>query len=199
MPLAELHTTCQIIFTGRRKPSAHLEVDVSNAPVRSAVPGFFFELSGQRGGNVGCLAWREIKVNLKRSAMTTATVHLGIPSPLFSAQSRWITDWRPEDEAFSDAAGKQVARRNLIFSILSEHIGFSVWSIWSTERLTTRGSATSESPLSKGCFGRTPRRGIPARRACSPRTSRRGIAVPSSIPSNSREPPNCPTPNTRST
>jgi NNP family nitrate/nitrite transporter-like MFS transporter len=63
--------------------------------------------------------------------MTTATEHLGTPSPLFSARSRWITDWRPEDEAFWDAAGKLVARRNLIFSILSEHIGFSVWSIWS--------------------------------------------------------------------
>ncbi len=44
---------------------------------------------------------------------------------------RWIDDWRPEDPAFWDATGKDVARRNLIFSVLSEHIGFSVWSLWS--------------------------------------------------------------------
>jgi NNP family nitrate/nitrite transporter-like MFS transporter len=63
--------------------------------------------------------------------MTTATEHLAKPSSPFSARTRWITDWRPEDEAFWDATGEPVARRNLIFSILSEHIGFSVWSIWS--------------------------------------------------------------------
>jgi NNP family nitrate/nitrite transporter-like MFS transporter len=30
-----------------------------------------------------------------------------------------------------ERAGSRVARRNLIFSILSEHVGFSVWSLWS--------------------------------------------------------------------
>jgi MFS transporter, NNP family, nitrate/nitrite transporter len=44
---------------------------------------------------------------------------------------RWIDDWRPEDPAFWEATGKTVARRNLVFSILSEHIGFSIWSMWS--------------------------------------------------------------------
>jgi NNP family nitrate/nitrite transporter-like MFS transporter len=44
---------------------------------------------------------------------------------------RWIDDWRPEDEAFWESTGKRIARRNLVFSILSEHIGFSVWSMWS--------------------------------------------------------------------
>jgi NNP family nitrate/nitrite transporter-like MFS transporter len=43
---------------------------------------------------------------------------------------RWIDDWRPEDEAFWAAGGKRVARRNLIMSIASEHIGFSVWTLW---------------------------------------------------------------------
>ena len=43
----------------------------------------------------------------------------------------WISDWRPEDEAFWNAGGKVVARRNLIWSIVAEHIGFSVWLIWS--------------------------------------------------------------------
>ncbi len=44
---------------------------------------------------------------------------------------RWIDDWRPEDPEFWNTTGKAVARRNLIFSVLSEHIGFSVWSLWS--------------------------------------------------------------------
>src|SRR6478736_2160865 len=44
---------------------------------------------------------------------------------------KWISDWRPEDEAFWNAGGKAVARRNLIWSIVAEHIGFSVWLIWS--------------------------------------------------------------------
>jgi NNP family nitrate/nitrite transporter-like MFS transporter len=44
---------------------------------------------------------------------------------------RWIDDWRPEDETFWASVGAPVARRNLIFSIFSEHIGFSVWTMWS--------------------------------------------------------------------
>src|SRR5665213_4225682 len=46
-------------------------------------------------------------------------------------ETSWISDWNPEDEAFWQAGGKTVARRNLIWSILAEHIGFSVWLIWS--------------------------------------------------------------------
>lgn len=42
-----------------------------------------------------------------------------------------IDDWRPEDPAFWEPRGRRVARRNLAFSILSEHVGFSVWTLWS--------------------------------------------------------------------
>jgi MFS transporter, NNP family, nitrate/nitrite transporter len=44
---------------------------------------------------------------------------------------RWIEDWRPEDPEFWETTGRQVARRNLIWSIFAEHLGFSVWLIWS--------------------------------------------------------------------
>jgi len=45
---------------------------------------------------------------------------------------RWIDEWDPEDERFwNEGGGKRVAARNLVFSVLSEHIGFSVWSLWS--------------------------------------------------------------------
>jgi len=43
----------------------------------------------------------------------------------------WISDWNPEDRTFWDTKGKVIARRNLIWSIVAEHIGFSVWLIWS--------------------------------------------------------------------
>src|SRR3954470_1557215 len=46
-------------------------------------------------------------------------------------RGRWIDDWRPEDPAFWAGGGAKVARRNLIFSILSEHVGFSIWTMWS--------------------------------------------------------------------
>ncbi|WP_148592703.1 NarK/NasA family nitrate transporter, partial [Streptomyces sp. WAC01526] len=44
---------------------------------------------------------------------------------------RWIEHWDPENEGFWRETGERVARRNLVFSVLSEHIGFSIWSLWS--------------------------------------------------------------------
>lgn len=44
---------------------------------------------------------------------------------------RWIEEWDPEDETFWQEKGERIATRNLVFSILSEHIGFSIWSLWS--------------------------------------------------------------------
>jgi NNP family nitrate/nitrite transporter-like MFS transporter len=45
--------------------------------------------------------------------------------------SHRITDWDPEDVVAWEAGNKYIARRNLIWSVAAEHIGFSVWSIWS--------------------------------------------------------------------
>lgn len=44
---------------------------------------------------------------------------------------RWIERWDPEDEVFWRESGARIARRNLVFSVMTEHIGFSVWSLWS--------------------------------------------------------------------
>ncbi|QJY50331.1 NarK/NasA family nitrate transporter [Pseudonocardia broussonetiae] len=44
---------------------------------------------------------------------------------------RWIDHWEPEDPSFWERTGARVANRNLWFSILSEHIGFSIWTMWS--------------------------------------------------------------------
>jgi NNP family nitrate/nitrite transporter-like MFS transporter len=53
------------------------------------------------------------------------------PAAPSSRPGRWIDDWRPEDPQFWESTGRNVARRNLFFSIFSEHIGFSIWSLWS--------------------------------------------------------------------
>ncbi|MGW4483474.1 nitrate/nitrite transporter [Amycolatopsis sp. NPDC004368] len=46
-------------------------------------------------------------------------------------KSRWIERWAPEDETFWETTGQRIARRNLWFSVFAEHIGFSVWTLWS--------------------------------------------------------------------
>ena len=45
--------------------------------------------------------------------------------------SRWISDWNPEDATFWKSKGKRIATRNLIWSIVAENLGFSIWLIWS--------------------------------------------------------------------
>ncbi len=46
-------------------------------------------------------------------------------------RSTWIDRWDPEDDAFWKAKGRRIARRNLIWSIVAENLGFSIWLIWS--------------------------------------------------------------------
>jgi NNP family nitrate/nitrite transporter-like MFS transporter len=61
------------------------------------------------------------------SDVTTAAV----PTSGGMLRGRWLEDWRPEDEQFWEHGGRAIARRNLLVSVFSEHIGFSVWSLWS--------------------------------------------------------------------
>ncbi len=49
--------------------------------------------------------------------------------------SNRITDWDPEDVAAWEAGNKNIVRRNPIWSVIAEHIGFSIWSIWSVMML----------------------------------------------------------------
>jgi MFS transporter, NNP family, nitrate/nitrite transporter len=43
--------------------------------------------------------------------------------------SHRITKWDPEDRVAWEAGNKDIARRNLIWSVVAEHVGFSVWSV----------------------------------------------------------------------
>jgi MFS transporter, NNP family, nitrate/nitrite transporter len=69
----------------------------------------------------------EITVPINATATTNATASQASPH----RGGRWIDDWRPEDPDFWENGGARVARRNLGWSIFAEHLGFSVWLIWS--------------------------------------------------------------------
>jgi MFS transporter, NNP family, nitrate/nitrite transporter len=46
------------------------------------------------------------------------------------ARGSWIERWDPDDEAFWEETGEKIARKNLAWSMFAEHIGFSVWVLW---------------------------------------------------------------------
>jgi NNP family nitrate/nitrite transporter-like MFS transporter len=52
------------------------------------------------------------------------------PTVPTARSGRWIDHWEPENETFWEGTGKKIARKNLILSVFAEHIGFSVWVLW---------------------------------------------------------------------
>src|SRR4051795_592781 len=58
----------------------------------------------------------------KRARMETASAA--------AYRGGWLDEWDPEDEAFWESTGRRVARKNLAFSIFAEHLGFSIWVLW---------------------------------------------------------------------
>ncbi|MEJ7634453.1 nitrate/nitrite transporter [Aeromicrobium sp.] len=71
------------------------------------------------------------------------------PVPPSRRTGKWIDDWEPENPAFWESTGRRVARRNLIWSIFGEHLGFSVWLLWSVSAalVTRAGFAFSPQQL----------------------------------------------------
>lgn len=58
----------------------------------------------------------------------TTVVQTPAPSePRRRRTGRWIDHREPEEPEFWESTEKTVARRNLIWSIFAEHLGFSVW------------------------------------------------------------------------
>jgi MFS transporter, NNP family, nitrate/nitrite transporter len=51
-------------------------------------------------------------------------------------RGRWIDGWDPEDDAQWSSAGQAIARRNLVWSIFAEFLGFVVWQLWSVVAVT---------------------------------------------------------------
>jgi len=54
-----------------------------------------------------------------------------VVAPPLTARGRWLDVWDPENPTFWERTGAKIARRNLVASIFTEHIGFSIWSLWS--------------------------------------------------------------------
>jgi NNP family nitrate/nitrite transporter-like MFS transporter len=49
---------------------------------------------------------------------------------MYARRGRWIEHWEPDDEAFWAGGGGKIARKNLAWSMFAEHLGFSVWVLW---------------------------------------------------------------------
>jgi NNP family nitrate/nitrite transporter-like MFS transporter len=64
-------------------------------------------------------------------------------------RGHWIDRWDPDDESFWETTGEKIARKNLAFSMFAEHIGFSVWVLWTIVvlNLANIGIALSVSEL----------------------------------------------------
>jgi len=64
--------------------------------------------------------------------------------PGIVGKGRWIERWEPQNALFWEARGKAIAFRNLVFSIVAEHIGFSVWLLWSIVVVKMYGTFDAE-------------------------------------------------------
>ena len=55
---------------------------------------------------------------------------------LVTRPGRWIDNWDPEDTQQWENGGREIARRNLRWSIFAEFLGFVVWQLWSIVAIT---------------------------------------------------------------
>ncbi|MBU3063517.1 MFS transporter [Nocardia sp. NEAU-G5] len=72
-----------------------------------------------------------------------AAAHTAAPdTPAFTyrRRGRWLDHWEPDNATFWENGGRQTARKNLIMSVFSENLGFSVWVLWASV-VTAMGSA----------------------------------------------------------
>ncbi|WP_019854151.1 MFS transporter [Actinopolyspora mortivallis] len=61
-------------------------------------------------------------------ALTTTTRGEHVPT---RTGGGWIRHWDPEDPSFWRRTGKRTAWKNLVLSVLAEHLGFNVWTLMS--------------------------------------------------------------------
>src|SRR3954449_2433652 len=53
-----------------------------------------------------------------------------IPAAPIIGKGHWIDRWDPDDATFWANGGQRIARKNLILSMFAEHLGFSIWVLW---------------------------------------------------------------------
>jgi len=71
------------------------------------------------------------------------------------ARGHRITDWNPEDTAAWEAGNNKIARRNLICTVVADHVAFSIWSLWSVMVLFMPESVYGFSAADKFLLGAT--------------------------------------------
>ncbi|MER5636732.1 MFS transporter [Kitasatospora sp. NPDC002227] len=83
---------------------------------------------------------------MSQTHQTRAAQAQGAGRALTSGKGRWIANWEPEDPGFWDGPARRIARRNLIWSVAAEHLGFTVWTLWSvvTVHLSGRGFSADQ-------------------------------------------------------
>lgn len=65
------------------------------------------------------------------SPETPTTATAPADAALVHRPGRWIDNWNPEDRGQWESGGRDIARRNLQWSIACEFLGFVVWQLWS--------------------------------------------------------------------
>ncbi|MQY20463.1 Nitrate/nitrite transporter NarK [Nocardia sp. RB20] len=72
------------------------------------------------------------------------------------SRNRNIENWDAEDVEAWESGGKDIAKRNLWWSVFAEHVGFSVWSIWSVMVLFMPTDKFGIDPAGKFFLGAVP-------------------------------------------
>ena len=107
-----------------------------------------------------------------------------MPALSLSAESRYRALGRRRRRAW-EHGGKDIAKRNLIWSIFAEHVGFSIWSIWSVMVLFMPQDVYGIDAAGKFYLVAMPDAG--RRGACASRTpSRRPSSAAATGPSSAR-------------
>ncbi|HEX5334566.1 MAG TPA: MFS transporter [Propionicimonas sp.] len=65
------------------------------------------------------------------ASSATPVVGAALPGALQHRPGRWIVNWDPENRDQWVHIGRDIARRNLTWSIFAEFLGFAVWALWS--------------------------------------------------------------------
>ncbi|WP_063062570.1 MFS transporter [Nocardia sienata] len=68
----------------------------------------------------------------------TATADTGRQPPetattfVHQRRGRWIDRWEPDNERFWKSGADRTAKKNLLFSVFAENLGFSIWVLWAS-------------------------------------------------------------------
>lgn len=66
---------------------------------------------------------------IEATPSSTGTVTTG--AVITSTRGRWLHQWDAEDTGQWESTGRAIAKRNLVWSIACEFLGFVVWQLWS--------------------------------------------------------------------